>query len=156
MMKALLIVFCLLMAVVVQAAILSASEQYRRLQAEKQREDAETEKTFAAQRDAIEADCDLAIYKGFLKLHAEHDLDARLLRFTGNVTQRVSVMFGKKQLVVRVTGTSDVVDVTANFKEKIPDSIKVGDCVTVSGMFDKGNLAGVTLSNASAILKNSK
>lgn len=150
-MKTLLIVLAILMAIVVQAAILSASEQYRELKAAKARDDVAAEKEFKSMREIIEADRDLTIYKSFLKLRAEHDLEARLLRFTGKVTQRVNVMFGKKQLVIRVTGTDDIVAVTANFKDKIPDAIKVGDRVTVSGQFDKGNLTGVTLSSSSVI-----
>ena len=155
MMKTQLISFSgIVLAIVAQAAILSASEQYRELKMQKVREDAAAEQKLAADKRFVEADRDLAIYRMFLKLRAENGLEARIMRFTGKVTQRVNVMFGKRQLVVRVIGTDDTIDVTAVFRDKISDSIKIGDRVAVSGMFEKGNFAGVTLKDATVITKD--
>ena len=42
-------------------------------------------------------------------------------------------------------------DLTATFKDKIPDNINVGDRVTVSGTFEKGNLVGATLVKSTVV-----
>lgn len=150
-MKILLIVILVVGSVATQAAIMTAAEQYRALKTAKQTEDANAERQLKESISAIEADRDLSIYKGYLKLYQERGLGKRLLKFTGTVTQKVNVVLGKKQLVVQIKGTKDIYDVTATFKDKIPERIKVGDRVTVSGTFEKGNLVGVTLAKSTVV-----
>lgn len=154
MMKFLLVSIVILFAIVAQAVSSSAYEQYQELKLQKAKEDAAAERKFALDKRLVEADRDLAIYKEFLKLRAEKGLEARIMHFTGNVVQRISVMLGKKQLVVRVAGTDETIDVTAVFRNKIPDTIKIGDAVKLSGMFQKGNFTGVTLMETSVITKD--
>lgn len=150
-MKILLIVILVVGAVATQAAIMTAAEQYRVLKTAKQTEDAKAERQLKVSISVIEADRDLSIYKGYLKLRQERSLETRLLKFTGTVTQKANVLFGKKQLVVQVKGAKDIVDVTATFKDKIPECIRVGDRVTVSGTFEKGNLVGATLDKSTVV-----
>ena len=151
-MKILLIAFLILDAVATQAAIMTAAEQYRVLKAAKQTEDANAERQLKESISVIEADRDLSIYKGYLKLHNEYGLENQLLKFTGTVTQKANVVLGKKQLVVQIKGSKEIFDVTATFKDKIPETIKVGDRVTVSGTFEKGNLEGTTLAKSMVVL----
>jgi len=141
-------------AIVLQAALLSSAEQYRVLKAEKEKADAEAKEKLEKAIQLVEADKDLAIYKGFLRLHHENELEERLLKFTGRVTQKANVTFGKKQLIVHLRGSNESLDVHASFKEKIPETIKIGDVVTVSGLFDKGTLTGVALKQSSAVQKD--
>lgn len=151
-MKILLIVILVVSAVAMQAAIMTAAEQYRVLKATKQTEDANAERQLKESISVIEADRDLSIYKGYLKLHNEYGLENQLLKFTGTVTQKANVVLGKKQLVVQIKGSKEIFDVTATFKDKIPETIKVGDRVTVSGTFEKGNLVGTTLAKSMVVL----
>lgn len=130
---------------------MTAAERYRVLKITKQEEDASAERQFMASISVIEADRDISIYKGYLKLHYEHGLEKRLLKFTGTVTQKANVVLGRKQLVVQVKGAKEIFDVTAEFRNKIPESIKVGDRVTVSGTFEKGNLVGATLAKSTVV-----
>lgn len=150
-MKLLLTVILVVGAVATQAAIMTAAEQYLALKAAKQTEDANAERELKESIAVIEADRDLSIYKSYLKLHQERGLEKRLLKFTGTVTQKVNVVLGKKQLVVQIRGTKENFDVTATFKDNIPENIKVGDRVTVSGTFEKGNLVGTTLAKATVV-----
>lgn len=150
-MKILLMVILVVGAVATQAAIMTAAEQYRVLKTTKQTEDANAERQFKESISVIEADRDLSIYKGYLKLHRERGLEKRLLKFTGTVTQKVNVVLGKNQLVLQVRGAKDIFDVTATFKDKIPERIKVGDRVTVSGTFEKGNLVGATIVKSTVV-----
>lgn len=154
MMSIFLVICIVFSAIVLQAALLSSAEQYHALKAEKEKADAEAKEELEKAIQVVEADKDLAIYKGFLKLHHENGLEERLLKFTGRVTQKANVTFGKKQLVVHLRGSNDSLDVYALFKEKMPETIKIGDIVTVSGLFDKGTLTGVTLKQSSAVHKD--
>ena len=150
-MKVLLIILLVIGAIATQAAIMAAAEQYQSLKAVKQADDAKAEAQLEANIHAVEADRDLAIYKGYLKLRSESGLEKRLLKFTGIVTQKANVVLGKKQLVVQVKGTKEIFDLTATFKDQIPDNINVGDRVTVSGTFEKGNLVGATLVKSTVV-----
>lgn len=150
-MKIILIVILVVGAVATQASILTAAEQYSVLKAAKQTEDANAERQFKESISVIEADRDLTIYNGYLKLHHERGLEKRLLKFTGTVTQKANVILGKNKLVVQVRGAKDIFDVTATFKDKISECIKVGDRVSVSGTFEKGNLVGATLAKATVV-----
>ena len=128
-------------------------EQYRLLKAEKAKADADAKSRLDAAIRQAETDRDLRIYREFLKLHLEQGLERRLLKFTGDVIQKVNIRFGKKSLVVQVRGSNETLDVYANYNGSIPDNIKVGDMVTVSGMFESGTLTSVTLNGSSAVLK---
>lgn len=150
-MKALLIFLLVVGAIATQAAIMAAAEQYQSLKAAKQADDEKAEAQLKANIHAVEADRDLAIYKGYLKLRSESGLDKRLLKFIGVVIQKANVVLGKKQLVVQVKGTKEIFDLTVTFKDKIPDNINVGDRVTVSGTFEKGNLVGATLTKSTVV-----
>ena len=124
------------------------------LKAKKEKADADAKEDLEKAIQLVEADKDLAIYKGFLKLYHENRLEERLLKFTGKVSQKANVTFGKKQLVVHLRGSHESFDVYAVFKEKVPETIKIGDIVTVSGLFDKGTLTGVTLKQSFAVQKD--
>ena len=150
-MKALLIFLLVVGAIATQAAIMAAAEQYQSLKSAKQADDEKAEAQLKANIHAVEADRDLAIYKGYLKLRSESGLDKRLLKFIGVVIQKANVVLGKKQLVVQVKGTKEIFDLTVTFKDKIPDNINVGDRVTVSGTFEKGNLVGATLTKSTVV-----
>lgn len=149
-----LIVYLVLGAIVLQAAVMSSTEQYRALMEEKNRLDVEAKTRLDEAIRLVEVDKDLMIYKEFLKLHHESGLEKYLLKFTGTVTQKVNVTFGQKRIVVHLRGVNESMDVYASFQDKIPTAIKVGDTVTVSGMFVSGTLTSVNLEKSSAVLKD--
>ena len=149
-----LIVYLVLGVIVLQAAVMSSTEQYRALMEEKNRLDVEARTRLNEAIRLVEVDKDLMIYKEFLKLHHESGLEKYLLKFTGTVTQKVNVTFGQKRLVVHLRGVNESMDVYASFQDKIPTAIKVGDTVTVSGMFVSGTLTSVNLEKSSAVLKD--
>ena len=145
--------FALFGTMVLPTKGITYEEQYRLLKEEKAKADADAKIRLDVAIRLAETDRDLRIYREFLKLHLEQGLGKRLLKFSGNVIQKVNVKFGKKNLVVQVRGTNETLDVYANYKGSIPEAIKIGDEVTVSGMFESGTLTSVTLNESSAVLK---
>ena len=150
-MKTLVITFVALSAFAACAVVMSAAEQYHALKTAKIEEDASAKKKLQSEITEVAADRDVKIYNGFLKLKREKGLGDRLLKFTGTVTQKIDVALGKRQLVVQVRGIHGMIEVVSDFKAKIPESVRIGDTVVVSGMFNKGNLTWVELKNASVL-----